>query len=762
MLLICSLILGILLCSSVSAVNLTNETFMGNQSAGSIAAYSMGKTLNSYSSKQSLVTKTVDLTDAEYSHYFDNKGLLKSDAVNAGDTLKLYGNFYNKNMTINIPVNIIGYSVTLYNGTIKIIGNGSGTNISNIKIKNDDQKGIIIYESENNTIKNNTVAVNQESESYAIYLHDSRNNRIVGNDITTTGNYITYGMLLYESCNNEIASNKVKVVGTSVLLPYTSSILINKDIGEIEEIFTTYGILLLFSSDNRIAGNDVTLKSGFTTQVMPNKNCMNSMVGIDIYYDSHNNEVSNNNITVSGKNPYSYGLGVLGSVSGTNHNSAQNNVFSYNNINVNGSYFATGFIAGPNSLNTTLNGNNINVSSDIYSYGITLEASKGSKIIENKVNTTAVANYIIELFSSNGNIIEGNEMAATGKFSYGIAGYRSSQNNITKNSIFTVKNGEDVSGSYYHDDVIPWGNAGIYLISNSRNNTISFNKINNAGLYAVNDTASGGNVVINNYLVSDNGNKKGNDAVASGTDDTVTGNSGEMLSADFKVSAVKGKVPLVVQFTDQSNGKVTGWTWYFGDGGTSTQRDPLHFYAKPGLYTVKLVVTSGSGSDEILKTDYITVTDNRAPVFNNITDKVANENKRLQFTVNATDPDGDALIYTVNNLPRGANFNHVTGVFTWTPTHAQSGNYKVIFTVSDGNLTDLKVVNIIVDNNTKIRGGKDVIKPTAGNSVVNVHSATVKSISNNVLPLQRTGLPVEYLVAAILMLGSGFAISGRR
>ena len=758
MLLICSLILGIVFCSSVSAVNSTNETVMGNQSTGSATAYSMGKTLNSYSSKQLHVTKTVDLTDAEYSYYFDNQGLLKNDAVNAGDTLKLYGNFYSKNMTIDIPVNIIGYGAVLYNGTIKIIENGSGTNISNIKIKNDNQKGIIIYESENNTIKNNTVVVNQESESYAIYLHDSRNNRIISNDITATGNYITYGMLLYESYNNEIKSNKVKVVGTSVLLPYTSSILVNKDIGDIKEIFPTYGILLLFSSDNRIVGNDVILKSGFSTPVMPNKNCMNSMVGIDIYYDSHNNEVINNNITVNGKNPYSYGLGVLGSLSGTNDNSAENNVFSYNNINVNGSYFATGFIAGPNSLNTTLKGNNINVSSDIYSYGITLEASKESKLIENKVSTTAVANYIIELFASNGNLIEGNELAAAGTFSYGIAGYRSSQNNITKNKIFTVENSENTSDSCYHDDIIPWGNAGIYLMSNSGNNTISFNKINNVGLYTVNDTGSCGNVVINNYLISDNGNKRGNDAVAS--DGIVNSNYGEMLSADFKVNTIKGNAPLTVQFTDQSIGNVTGWTWYFGDGGTSTQKNPSHIYAVPGLYTVKLVVTNGMGYDEIIKADYISITDNKAPVFDDITDKVINENKQLQFTVNATDQDGDNLIYTVSNLPRGANFNQVTGVFTWTPTYAQSGSYQVIFTVSDDNLTDSRVVHIVVNNNTETKGDNNVnIKPTTSRGVIGVHSVAASTDS---LPLQKTGLPVECLVLAVLMVGGGFTLSWRK
>jgi gliding motility-associated-like protein len=48
-----------------------------------------------------------------------------------------------------------------------------------------------------------------------------------------------------------------------------------------------------------------------------------------------------------------------------------------------------------------------------------------------------------------------------------------------------------------------------------------------------------------------------------------------------------------VQFTDLSDtvGAVTSWQWSFGDGGTSNQENPSHFYANPGLYSVSLIVT---------------------------------------------------------------------------------------------------------------------------------------------------------------------------
>ncbi|MDD1719535.1 MAG: PKD domain-containing protein, partial [Methanoregulaceae archaeon] len=48
--------------------------------------------------------------------------------------------------------------------------------------------------------------------------------------------------------------------------------------------------------------------------------------------------------------------------------------------------------------------------------------------------------------------------------------------------------------------------------------------------------------------------------------------------------------PLTVKFTDASKGSPTQWSWSFGDGTTSTERNPLHAYAKSGTYQVKLYI----------------------------------------------------------------------------------------------------------------------------------------------------------------------------
>ena len=78
--------------------------------------------------------------------------------------------------------------------------------------------------------------------------------------------------------------------------------------------------------------------------------------------------------------------------------------------------------------------------------------------------------------------------------------------------------------------------------------------------------------------------------------------------ADFTAEPTSGPAPLTVKFTDKSTGEIDSWSWDFGDGGKSTEKNPTHTYQRPGRYTVKLTVTGPGGSDTETKRDYITVT----------------------------------------------------------------------------------------------------------------------------------------------------------
>lgn len=77
--------------------------------------------------------------------------------------------------------------------------------------------------------------------------------------------------------------------------------------------------------------------------------------------------------------------------------------------------------------------------------------------------------------------------------------------------------------------------------------------------------------------------------------------------ADFAADRALGVPPLAVQFYDQSTGPVTSWTWDFGDGTTSTLRDPLHVYTQPGAFSVSLAVTGPGRTDTKQRTAYIVV-----------------------------------------------------------------------------------------------------------------------------------------------------------
>jgi PKD repeat protein len=77
--------------------------------------------------------------------------------------------------------------------------------------------------------------------------------------------------------------------------------------------------------------------------------------------------------------------------------------------------------------------------------------------------------------------------------------------------------------------------------------------------------------------------------------------------ADFSAAPTSGPAPLPVAFSDLSVGGPTSWLWSFGDGATSTARNPVHTYAAQGVYNVSLTVGNGVGSDALTRTGYVSV-----------------------------------------------------------------------------------------------------------------------------------------------------------
>ncbi len=92
------------------------------------------------------------------------------------------------------------------------------------------------------------------------------------------------------------------------------------------------------------------------------------------------------------------------------------------------------------------------------------------------------------------------------------------------------------------------------------------------------------------------------------------------------------------------------------------------------------------------------IAQNEPPVITCDTSFCVRAGERLSFTVQTSDPDGDAVTLNAEGIPEGASFDGATGTFTWEDPAA--GEYTVTLTASDGRTTAAKTVTITVTEKT--------------------------------------------------------------
>jgi hypothetical protein len=80
---------------------------------------------------------------------------------------------------------------------------------------------------------------------------------------------------------------------------------------------------------------------------------------------------------------------------------------------------------------------------------------------------------------------------------------------------------------------------------------------------------------------------------------------------------------------------------------------------------------------------------NQAPVVDNPGNQTTNEGAGVSLDINATDPDGDTLLYSAANLPQGLSINATTGQITGSPAFTAAGLYDVTILVSDNGVPSL-------------------------------------------------------------------------
>ncbi len=125
-------------------------------------------------------------------------------------------------------------------------------------------------------------------------------------------------------------------------------------------------------------------------------------------------------------------------------------------------------------------------------------------------------------------------------------------------------------------------------------------------------------------------------------------------------------------------------------------------YDDAGTYFVK--VTASDGLLETSKFVQINIEQsNRAPLFGKIQDVKAKEGDNIAILLNANDPDGDEITYTIDNPPEG--FSIKANAFLWIPgfniaNKKETKEIDLVFVASDGVAETRQIAKVeITDKN---------------------------------------------------------------
>lgn len=141
---------------------------------------------------------------------------------------------------------------------------------------------------------------------------------------------------------------------------------------------------------------------------------------------------------------------------------------------------------------------------------------------------------------------------------------------------------------------------------------------------------------------------------------------------------------LTASFLDRSsitNGTIVAYHWDFGDGSTSTQRNPVHTYTAPGSYTVRLTVTDNQSAQATKEQVYAAQAGTSLAADFSYSPIIVYERQQVVFNDLSSPVLG-------GNTTRTWNWGDTTSSTSLTPstTHifADNGTYTVTLTVGSG------------------------------------------------------------------------------
>lgn len=121
--------------------------------------------------------------------------------------------------------------------------------------------------------------------------------------------------------------------------------------------------------------------------------------------------------------------------------------------------------------------------------------------------------------------------------------------------------------------------------------------------------------------------------------------------------------------------------WTFGDGSKIDGDKVTHIFNSPGHFTVTLSTDDQKGKKDTAST---VITINAPPVFTSIPPASANEDSPFIYDAQASDPDIDAITYSLISPRSGMSIDAATGRLFWIPDDPDTGSNQIQIKADDG------------------------------------------------------------------------------
>ena len=126
-----------------------------------------------------------------------------------------------------------------------------------------------------------------------------------------------------------------------------------------------------------------------------------------------------------------------------------------------------------------------------------------------------------------------------------------------------------------------------------------------------------------------------------------------------------------IDFKDETYNSPTTWNWSFGDGGSSSLKNPSYTYQNSGVFNVRLIANNAFGSDTFTKQAYITINKPNLPIVSDTLKKRCNYGSLLFNASGAGNIEWFDSVNSSNILYTGNNFT-TPSIFTSRHYYVQS------------------------------------------------------------------------------------------